>query len=101
MYKKTKISEQINHDEQLKIREKIEITLHKLQTLKNESSNLITQCEELKKLCLEHTGKMLLCSRCGDAIEARQEIVFRDSAGIQSRYYHKECFQALLTSHDL
>ncbi|MDH5376562.1 MAG: hypothetical protein OEZ21_07525 [Candidatus Bathyarchaeota archaeon] len=96
MFNKTEISEQNNQHEQLKIREKIEIVLRKLQTLKNESSELISQCQELKKLRSEHKGKV--CSKCGYAIESGHEITFRDSAGTQTCYYHKECFEQLLIS---
>jgi len=101
MFKKTETNEQIMQDEQLKTREKIETTLCKLQTLKNEISELRRQCEELKKLRLEDKGKMLLCSECGNTIEPSQEVVFRDSAGTEKHYYHKACFRELLMSHDL
>lgn len=96
MLKKTEISEQISQDEQFKVKEKLEIALLRLQALRNKSSELTRQCEELKKLRSEHKGKV--CSKCGDAIESGHEITFRDSAGIQTRYYHKECFEELLIS---
>ena len=94
MFKKTAV-EQISQDEQIKAKEKIEITLHKLQTLKNKSSELRQKCEELKSTLSENGGKALICSKCGDAIESGQEVVIKDSTGTKTRYYHKECFQDL------
>jgi len=96
MLKKTEISEQVSQDEKFKVKEKLEIALLGLQALRKTSSELMRQCEELKKLSSEHKGKV--CSKCGDSIESGHEIAFRDSAGIQTRYYHKECFQELLIS---
>ena len=96
MLKKTEICEKISQDEQFKIKEKLETALLTLQVLKNKSSELMRQCEELKKLRSEHKGKV--CSKCGDAIESGHEIIFKGSAGMQTRYYHKECFEELLVS---
>jgi len=92
MLKKTEISE----NEQFKVKERLESALITLQALREKSSQLMRQCEELKKLRLELKGKV--CSKCGEAIESGHEITFRDPAGIQIRYYHKECFEELLTS---
>jgi hypothetical protein len=94
MFKKPAV-EQISQDEQLKAKEKIEGMLHKLQMLKNKSSELRRKCEELKSILSEHGGKVLVCSKCGDAIESGQEVVIKDSTGTKERYYHKECFQDL------
>jgi translation initiation factor 2 gamma subunit (eIF-2gamma) len=96
MLKKTEISEQISQDEQFKVKEKLEVALLRLQALRKKSSELTRQCEELKKLSSERKEKV--CSKCGDAIESGREITFRDSAGIETRYYHKECFEELLIS---
>jgi ATP-dependent 26S proteasome regulatory subunit len=94
MFKKTAV-EQISQDEQVKAREKIEIMRHKLQTLKNKSSELRQKCEELRNTLSEDEGKVLICSKCGDAIESGQEVMIKDSTGTKKRYYHKECFQDL------
>jgi len=96
MLKKTEISEQITQDEQFKVKDKLEVALLRLQALRDKSSDLMRQFEELKKLRSEHKEKV--CSKCGDAIESGHEITFRNSAGTQNRYYHKECFEELLTS---
>jgi len=96
MLKKTEISEQISQDKQFKVKERLEAALLRLQALRKKSSELTRQCEELKKLSSER--KEMVCSKCGDAIESGREITFRDSAGIETRYYHKECFEELLIS---
>jgi hypothetical protein len=99
MLKKTEVSEQISQDEQFKVKEKLEVALLRLQALRKKSSELTRQCEELKKLSSERKEKRArVCSKCGDAIESGREITFRDSAGIETRYYHKECFEELLIS---
>lgn len=96
MLKKAETGEQIGQAEQFKVKEKLEGVLLRLQALRKNSSELTRQCEELKKLSLERKGKV--CSKCGDAVEAGCEITFRDSAGIETRCYHKECFEELLIS---
>jgi len=94
MFKKKATSNQIDQGEQANTREKIEITLHKLQALKDKISELRCQCEELRELGLE--SKVSLCSECGNAIEPDQEVVVKDSTGMERRYYHMKCFQTLL-----
>jgi len=96
MLKKTEICGKISQDEQFKIKERLETALLTLQALKNKSSELMRQCEELKKLRSEHKGKV--CGKCGDVIESGHEIIFKGSSGMPTRYYHKECFEELLVS---
>ncbi len=94
MIKKTEIFEHTNGDEQLATREKIEVTLIKLQMLKGEISELRLQCEKLKKVYSESKNKALLCNECGDPIEQGQEVTVKNFTGTEKSYYHKECFQA-------
>jgi hypothetical protein len=95
MFKKGEVNEQSCQYEQLKTRDEVEVTLRKLQILRNRISELRSQCEELRKLRSEDKGNALLCSECGKAIEPGQEIVVKDSEGTQRRNYHKECFRLL------
>ena len=94
MFKKTELDEDINPNEQLGPRERMEATLHKLQALKHRISELRTQCEELQRLHAEQHDNALLCDECGDAIEPGQEVEAKNF-GEKARHYHKECFQKL------
>jgi hypothetical protein len=96
MLKKTETYDNPSQDGQFKVKEKLETALLILQALRNKSSELTRQCEELKKLRSEHKGKV--CSKCGYAIESGDEVMFKGSGGMQTRYYHKECFEELLVS---
>jgi hypothetical protein len=96
MLKKTETCDKISQDGQFKVKEKLEAALLVLQALRDKSSELMRQCEEIRKLRLEHKGKV--CSKCGDAIESGDEVIFKGSGGMQTRYYHKECFEELLVS---
>ncbi len=78
MLRKIELGQQIDRDEKVKAKEKLEISLHKLQTLKNQISELRLRCEELKKLLLENKSSESHCSKCGDATE-NQEDWTRDS----------------------
>jgi ribosomal protein S15P/S13E len=97
MLKKMETSEQTSQDERFKTRKKVETTLNQLEMLKNQISELRFHCEELKKLLSENHGRQLLCSECGDTIKPGQEVVVKDSNGIERSHYHKKCFRALLT----
>lgn len=97
MFKKMEISEQTNQIERIKTRKKVETTLNRLEMLKNQISELTFHCEELKKLLSENNSRRLLCSECGNTIEPGQEVVVKDSSGIERSHYHRKCFRALLT----
>jgi prefoldin subunit 5 len=83
-------------DEQLTVKEKIEDLVAKLQMLKSKVSELRLQCENIKKLYSSEGGcDALLCDECGKTIERGQEVIVKDSSGMERRHYHKECFKAL------
>jgi chromosome segregation ATPase len=109
MFRKKATIEQSNQDEKAYSREKIDVTLRKLQALKDKISEIRHQCEELRKQVSANKvfenrvsenkvseNKASLCNQCGNAIEPNQEVVVKDSAGIERRHYHAKCFQALL-----
>jgi len=78
-------------------KEKVEVVLARLQSLKNQVSELRMQCEALKKLQSEEP-KDLTCSECGKLIEQGQEIALKGSFGEVKSYYHKDCFKAIWLS---
>ena len=87
--------EHADKGKELEVRDKIEVTLIKLSTLKSTISDLRLQCEELRKMKLRDKDKILSCSECGNTAKLGEEIVIRNSAGTKKNYYHKKCFQAL------
>jgi len=76
-------------------REKVEVTLVRLQSLKRQVSKLRLQLEALREL---ETEKALLCNHCGKAIKKGKEITIKGSLGEIKRSYHKGCFKAILSS---
>jgi len=73
MFGKIRFNKHFNKNEQLKAKEKLETSLHKLQKLKSQISELILQCEELKKLFLENKSKESQCCKCGEATENQED----------------------------
>jgi hypothetical protein len=78
-------------------KEKVEVVLVRLQSLKSQVSELRVQCEALKKLQLEKQ-KDLICKECGKLIEQGQEVVLKGSFGKIKGYYHRDCFKAIWLS---
>jgi len=78
-------------------KEKVEAVLARLQSLKNQVSELRMQCEALKKLQSEKQ-KDLTCNECGKLIEQGQEVVLKSSLGQVKGYYHRDCFKAIWLS---
>jgi hypothetical protein len=78
-------------------KEKVEVVLARLQSLKNQVSELRMQCEALKKLQSEKQ-KDLTCNECGKLIEQGQEVVLKSSLGQVKGYYHRDCFKAIWLS---
>jgi hypothetical protein len=113
MFRKKTTIGQSNQEERANSREKMDVTLRKLQALKDKISEIRHQCEELRKQVSANKvfenkvfenkvsenkvseNKASLCNQCGNAIEPNQEVVVKDSAGIERRHYHTKCFQAL------
>lgn len=95
MFKKGEANAGSCAHEQFNAKEEVEVTLHKLQTLKARISELRAQCEELRRISSETKRNALLCSQCGEAIEPGQEIVVKGSGEAEKRQYHKECFKLL------
>jgi hypothetical protein len=78
-------------------KEKVEVILARLQSLKSQVSELRVQCEALKKLQSEKP-KDLTCNECGKLIEQGQEVVLKGSFGKVKGYYHRDCFKAIWLS---
>jgi hypothetical protein len=78
-------------------KEKAEVVLARLQSLKSQVSELRVQCEALKKLQSEEP-KDLICNECGKLIEEGQEVVLKGSLGEVKGYYHRDCFKAIWLS---
>jgi len=93
MFEKTEICE-VDLDEHVETRERMEAMLRKLQVLKNRISELRAHCEELQRLQAENQSSALRCDECGDTIELGQEVEAKNF-GEKARHYHKECFRKL------
>jgi hypothetical protein len=94
MFKKAELYGDINMNEQLEAKERIQATLLKLQALKSRISELRAQCEELQRLHVEDQNSALHCDECGGAIELGQEVEAKNF-GEKAHHYHKECFRKL------
>ncbi|MGA3193002.1 MAG: hypothetical protein ABSD73_10910 [Candidatus Bathyarchaeia archaeon] len=100
MLEKTEIGEHTDEDEEADIREKIEITMRRLQELKGRVAELKRKCEELRQMGSERTEdedaeSTLRCDKCGRALDPEQQVAVKDSDGVERSHYHKECFQTL------
>lgn len=93
MFKKTEFCGHTTLNEQLEAKERMQVTLQKLQALKSRVSELRIQCEELQKMNQDRGGTVL-CDECGRAIDSEQGIEARNF-GQEARHYHKECFRKL------
>jgi uncharacterized protein with PIN domain len=113
---KTEAGIGINCKERGRTQKNIQVIMHRLQTLDGKISELICQCEELRKtavenkdkeqLCsqseelrktaVENKDKEQLCSQCGNEIEAGQEAIIRDLVGTEIGRCHRACLQELL-----
>jgi TolA-binding protein len=100
MMKKVEIGERTDEDEETDIREKIEITMRRLQELKGRVAELKRRCEELRQMESQHMEQenmenVLRCDKCGRALDPEQQVAVKDSDGVERSHYHKECFQTL------
>jgi hypothetical protein len=103
MLKRTEIGEHTDIDEETDLKEKIEITLRRLQELKERVAELKRRCEELRQMESEHSEhteqkaveNKLRCDKCGHALDPEQQVAVKDSEGVERSHYHKECFQTL------
>jgi hypothetical protein len=113
MFEKMEIGEKVDMDTQREIRQKIEVTLHRLQELRGRVEELKRKCEEIRKTervahlqrrinTLPRVDKVpiyvenvLRCDRCGHTLDPEQQVVIKDSNGAERSHYHKKCFQAL------
>jgi hypothetical protein len=77
-------------------KEKVEVTLGRLRSLKSQVSELRAQCEALKNQQSEIRG--LTCNECGELIEKGQEVTLKDSFGNVMSHYHRDCFKAIWRS---
>jgi TolA-binding protein len=100
MLKKMEIGERSREDGESDVRQKVEVTLRRLQELKERVAELKRRCEELRLMESQRTEQedmenTLRCDKCGSALDAAQQVAVKDSEGVERRHYHKECFQTL------
>jgi len=95
---KMQIKETHNHDYLVEHKEKIEIAMARLQSLKCKVAELRLHCEELKKWQPESQTPALVCNECGKHIKHGQEVILRDSLGEVKSCYHKYCFKGIWRS---
>jgi DNA repair exonuclease SbcCD ATPase subunit len=113
MFEKMEIREQADMDDQREIRQKIEVTLHRLQELRGRIEELKRKCEEIRKAQgTMHSQRMtsmmprrsnvptyvensLRCDKCGHTLDPERQVVIKDSNGAERSRYHEKCFQAL------
>jgi len=113
MFKKAEMNGLDSRGEQLRASEEVNITLRKLQALREKISDLRAQCEELRRLSLKTDNlkadnlkadsfgaenDLVYCSQCGESISPGQEIVVKSSDKAEKKRYHKECFKLLWAS---
>jgi len=79
-------------------KEKVEVALARLKSLKCQVSELRAQCEALKKLESERQEEALVCNECGKLIEQGEEVTLKDSLGKVKGHCHKDCFKAIWLS---
>jgi hypothetical protein len=91
------VNETSYHSSVDEYKEEVESALARAKSLKCRVSELIGQCEVLKKLQSE-TRKDLTCSECGKLIEQGQEVALKGSFGKVKTCYHKDCFKAIWRS---
>jgi len=94
MFKKTKLSEDVDLNEQVEVRERAEATLQKLQVLKSRISELRAHIEELQTPRAQGRSSAFRCDECGGAIELGQEVEARNFSK-RTLHYHKECFRKI------
>jgi hypothetical protein len=92
--KKTGFCEDVNLNEQVEVRERVEAILQKLQVLKSMISELRARFEELQTSGFQGHSSAFRCDECGDAIEEGQEVEARNFSE-KTHHYHKECFRKI------
>jgi len=80
-------------------KEKVEVALARLKSLKCQVSELRVQCEALKKRESEKQ-ESLACSECGKLVEPGQEVTLKDSFGKVKGHCHRDCFKAIWASQN-
>jgi hypothetical protein len=86
------------HSDVVERKEKVQVALARLQSLKCKVSELRAQCEALRTLKSEKQMKALVCNECGKPIKEGNEITIKDTFGVVKRYYHENCFKTFLSS---
>jgi hypothetical protein len=86
------------HSDAVERKEKVQVALARLQSLKCKVSELRAQCEALRKLQSEKQMKALVCNECGKLIREGNEITIKDTFGAVKSYYHGNCFKRILSS---
>jgi len=94
MLKQTGSCADVNFNEQVEVRERVEAMLQKLQVLKSRISELRAHFEELQKSLYRDHSSSFRCDECGCTIEPGQEVEARNFSE-KTHNYHKECFRKI------
>ena len=86
------------HSDVVERKEKVQVALARLQSLKCKVSELRAQCEALRKLQSEKQTKVLVCNECGKPIKEGNKVTVKDTFGAIKSYYHEDCFKTILSS---
>ncbi len=84
----------------LEQREKLEVALFRLKSMRGRVTELRIQCESLRKADANKAVAKTICSECGEGIEEGLEVVAKDSSGNPKSYFHRDCFRAIWTAQD-
>jgi hypothetical protein len=93
-----KVSKTRYHNDAVERKEKVQVALALLQSLKCKVSELRAQCEALGKLKSEKQVKALVCNKCKKPIREGKEITVKDTFGAVKSCYHEGCFRRILSS---
>lgn len=103
--KKMEIGGHVNENDS-DIGQKMEAAIHRLRELKREVVELRRRCEELRQTQWkvepqlvkdesEHCDNVRRCDKCRHVLDPDQEVVIKDSNGVERIHYDRECFQKL------
>jgi uncharacterized protein YlxW (UPF0749 family) len=100
MLKKPEIGDHSHEDEESDVRQKMEMTLRRLQELKERVAELKRRCEEFRRMESQpreqrEMENTLRCDKCGRALDPAQQVAIKDSEGVERKHYHEHCFQKL------
>jgi len=79
-------------------KDRAEVTLARLKSLRNRVAEIRLQVESLRKLQEENHEKTAICFECGIEIEQGQEVTIKDQTENPTSFYHRDCFKIIWSS---